>query len=165
MGAAPEITIDQPVPTNCGELIGVAVDRQDGDGTAIGTFEAHPQICPIGDVGPNWVGLRSCLVKRCPDFDDSRPTFYSVGIGQKLAGRANLVKWENAVTQDQVATGEPITGKMRCVAVFIKAPDENRSYLQLQCRGVYHELRASLLNYSVATDEREVVAMDSVFFV
>lgn len=68
--------------------------------------------------------------------------------------RANLLKGEKAVTQYQAAAGEPFTEKMRLAVLLMMSPEEVGTFLRVQSLGNYQDLRISLVDYLVATDEQ-----------
>ena len=57
------------------------------------------------------------------------------------------MKWENQIADLQRATGEAFSDRLKCAIVLYRSPGPIRTYLRVQNRENYNELRLALMNY------------------
>ena len=67
--------------------------------------------------------------------------------------KKRLLKWENQFVDFQKATGEMISDRLKCAIVLSRSPGPIRTYLRVQIRANYGELRLALMNYLEAEVE------------
>ena len=76
--------------------------------------------------------------------------------------KKKLLKWENQIADFQKSTGESFSDRLKCAIVLSRSPGPIRTYLRVQNRGNYNELRLALMNYLEAEvdDSNGPVPMD-----
>ena len=67
--------------------------------------------------------------------------------------KKKLLKWENQIVDFQKATGEVFSDRLKCSIVLSRSPESIRTYLRVQNRGDYGDLRVALMNYLEAEDD------------
>ena len=66
--------------------------------------------------------------------------------------KKRLLKWENQIVDVQKATGEVFSDSQKCAIVLSRSSEPIRTYLRIQNRGDYGDLRVALMNYLEAED-------------
>ena len=60
--------------------------------------------------------------------------------------KKKLLKWENQIADFQKVIGETFSDRLKCAIVLSRSPGPIRTYLRVQNRGNYNELRLALMN-------------------
>ena len=66
--------------------------------------------------------------------------------------KKRLLKWENQIVDVQKATCEVFSDRQKCAIVLSRSSAPSRTYLRIQNRGDYGDLRVALMNYLEAED-------------
>ena len=113
-------------------------------------------VCKDGalDVVKGVTGKRGfeCWRRLCKDYGSTTGTsmheysnLLEYDFGTTDGFKKKLLKWENQIADFQKATGETFSNKLKCAIVLSRSPGPIRTYLRVQNRGNYNELRLALI--------------------